>query len=647
MQKNKINFILWAFYRAGQRFRNFVFRKRLGRKKWSAKLIFFIMSFFEFFESRVYLNTGEVGKFDHYVPRLLLRRWRIAESGSDKGMIFRWTKSDNSITKMAISSVAGEIDWDISKSKDLPSDFIRKKLFAELLEDKTSGVIKLINTSSSLNLTFLEESTLAIFIGHQITRIPIFHNTLLRFMSIGFSKGLISYADFGNKEVLLKKVAHNEIGINYDQLLNEAPHTSIEGGKSQRLLLSLMIASDIGEKIYRSNLHVLEVPADSTDEFVTSDNPVIFLDFERKTILPFVPWWEIGKKDFWIFMPISPKKAIFYCKSKRRNGPVEKDNTDIIQLLNFGQYFCANNVFSRDAKIIERHLNLYKGELKMKLSNEQNKNEPCGSRNFDEKEIKIVDLTKNALRIAYTTYWSGLNLLKDVINLLIDDASNCPDGNRKKYSTAYLLLINRSIQHIESIRLLNERGLYGDSFVLIRSLMSDLSMMQYLHFHPELLDLFLTEKQEDYQINKDFKKAFSENTIENDLISRGVQPFGSAFQMLSKASHASSFGSQLYGSLGEKEGQYHLNYGPKFQPEKSLMIMDLVTSSHYDLINNVLWHRYHSDEDIDTDGWNKIKENLRDLKRRVETLTEAAKETIKVLWPKIAKRMPNQKHDKE
>lgn len=269
---------------------------------------------------------------------------------------------------------------------------------------------------------------------------------------------------------------------------------------------------------------------------------------------------------------------------------------------------------------------------------EQDKNEPCGSRNFEEKEVKIVNLTKNALGIAYATYWSGLGLLKDVINLLIDDATNCPDGIRKKYSMAYLLLINRSIQHIESTHLLNERGLYGDSFVLIRSLMSDLSMMQYLHFHQELLDLFLNERQGDYQTNRDFKKAFSENVIENDLVSRGVKPFGTAFQMLSKASHASSFGSQLYGSRGEKEGQYHMNYGPKFQPEKALMIMDLVASSHYDLINNVLWHRFHSGEDIDTDSWNKVKKDLRNLKRRVETLTEAAKETIKILWPELAKK---------
>ncbi|MDD2753008.1 MAG: DUF4238 domain-containing protein [Candidatus Portnoybacteria bacterium] len=362
--KNKINFFVWIFYRAGVRFRNFVFRKRLGRRKWSAKIIFSIMSFFGFFEEKVYLNTGETGIFDHYVPKLLLKRWRIAETGTDKGGIFCWSKSKNLIEKVAINGIAGETDWDISKAKGVPSDFVRKKLFSELLESKASDIIKLINASSSLDLTFLEESTFAIFIGHQITRVPLFHDYLLRFFSIGYSNGMIDYDDFGNKEVLVKKVARNEIGITYEQLLNDRALIRIENGKPQRLLLSLIVASDIGEKIYRGNLHILEISSGSNDEFVISDNPVVFLDFERKTILHFVPWWEIGEKDFWIFMPISPKKAIFYCKSKKKDGPVEKNNNNLVQLANFGQYFCCfDEVFSNSRATMEAHLKLYASEL--------------------------------------------------------------------------------------------------------------------------------------------------------------------------------------------------------------------------------------------------------------------------------------------
>ncbi|MFA5831378.1 MAG: hypothetical protein WC878_06110 [Candidatus Paceibacterota bacterium] len=261
------------------------------------------------------------------------------------------------------------------------------------------------------------------------------------------------------------------------------------------------------------------------------------------------------------------------------------------------------------------------------------KNESCGPRNFEEAEQEILALTKNAVGIAYPIYWDGLNLLKDVINLLAEETTKSMSESEKKYSKAYLMLINRAIQHTESARLLTERGLYGDSFVLTRSLMSDLSMMQYLHFHPNLLDLFLDEKQEDYQKNKEFKTAFNETAIEKDLVGRGVKSFASAFQTLSKASHASSFGSQLYGSMGKKRGQYHLNYGPKFQPEKTLMLMDMFVSSYCDLINNVLWHRYHSKTEIDTDDWRKIKTKLSKLTQNEKIFTEATGKTIKALYP--------------
>ncbi|MFH1402311.1 MAG: DUF5677 domain-containing protein [Patescibacteria group bacterium] len=260
-----------------------------------------------------------------------------------------------------------------------------------------------------------------------------------------------------------------------------------------------------------------------------------------------------------------------------------------------------------------------------------NENEPCGIRNFEEKEKKIVSLTKNALELAYPVYWHGLNLIKDVVNLLIGDVLDVTCAS-KNYSQAFLTLINRSIQHIESIRILVESGLYGDCFVLNRSLMSDISMIQYLHYHPELLELFLKEGQDDYQKNKDFKKAFNETAIENELVKNGLTPFGSAFQMLSKASHASSFGAQLYGSKGNKKGVYYMNYGPKFQPEKAILLIDLAIGSYYDFINIVLWHRYHAKEEINTDNWEKIKIDLRKLKKEVEIFSEATIKTVSIMF---------------
>jgi hypothetical protein len=271
----------------------------------------------------------------------------------------------------------------------------------------------------------------------------------------------------------------------------------------------------------------------------------------------------------------------------------------------------------------------------MNKDESQNNNENCGTRKFKEEEEGIVGLTQDMFSIAYRIYWFGVNLVKDVINLLIDDATNAV-GDKKKYALAQLLLLNRSIQHIESMRLLTESGFYGNSFLVLRSLMSDLAMLQYLHFHPELLDLFLNEKKDDYQENNDFKKAFSEGAVEKDLVERGIKPFSSTFQVLSKVSHSSSFGSQLYGSRGEKGGQYHFNYGPKYEPEKSLMLLDIIVSAYYDLADNILWHRYNAKEEINSGAWNKVKEDVGELRSKINIHTEATKDTLKIMWPELS-----------
>ena len=262
------------------------------------------------------------------------------------------------------------------------------------------------------------------------------------------------------------------------------------------------------------------------------------------------------------------------------------------------------------------------------------KNNFCGIRNFEKEEKKIVSMTKSSIKIAYPTYWLGLNIVKDVIGLLAEDTLKKHDNNTGKNSKVFLILINRSVQHTESIRILIERGFYGDSFSLTRNIMSDIAMMQYLHFHQELLDLYINEKQDDYQRDKDFKKAFNETIIEKELVGKGIPSFGSSFKLLSKVSHSSAFGSQLYGSNGKNNNQYHLNYGPKFQPEKALILFNIAISSYYDLVNIVLWHRHHAKEEIETKDWNKVKINLEKLGEEIEVHTKCMSDYIKIFFKK-------------
>jgi hypothetical protein len=112
----------------------------------------------------------------------------------------------------------------------------------------------------------------------------------------------------------------------------------------------------------------------------------------------------------------------------------------------------------------------------------------------------------------------------------------------------------------------------------------------------------------------------------------GVNTSYSEFQVLSKASYASSFGSQLYCFRGEEKGQYYLSYGPNFQPEKSLLLMRLVACSYYYLTVLILWHWCQADEYLETENWNKIKSDLGKLKKASEKYSEFSLEELNKLW---------------
>jgi hypothetical protein len=257
----------------------------------------------------------------------------------------------------------------------------------------------------------------------------------------------------------------------------------------------------------------------------------------------------------------------------------------------------------------------------------------AGSLDFEKDEEKIISLSRNAYSIGYPIYWEGLRILKHAIALLIDEATVLGDSLEAKQRLAILMLVNRSIQHLESMRLITERGLYGDAFVLTRSLMSDLSMMQYLRHNPQLVELFLNEKQDDYQENKIFSKAFNETTIEKFLVKLGLKPFTSSFRVLSKTSHASSFGSQLFGSKG-KDNNYHFTYGPKFQVDKGLLLTDLIVSGPYDLLSNILDYRTQTEP---TKEWLEVHSDAIKLQSRVEIFGTIAKEVVNKLLSKTDK----------
>ncbi|MEK7641422.1 MAG: DUF4238 domain-containing protein [Patescibacteria group bacterium] len=348
----------------GRKITLLAFKYRLGKSRWSAKTLFFLMGLFENFGE--YVNTNETDKEHHYVPQLILRRFRIADSGTDKGQAWEFSFENPKIEKTSINGVASAKDFYLFKDKDgKQSDFIEKKVFAENLEYFGNQVIKYLNTvSGEPKLTYLEESTLAVFVAFQLTRVPAFHSAIERYLIFCFeNKGLI-IDDLGTHESMNKKIVLNGLGATIDDLLKHKSNLKIAGAKNHIGSLSNQIATHIAEKIFRRNFHIIDVPATMDDRFVISDNPVVLLDFHRSEILQYPAWWDIDKDDLWIMMPISPTRAIFFCRSKRKGGIIENENTSLVQIVNFGQYLNATkSVFSNDKKYLNVHIQMFRKEL--------------------------------------------------------------------------------------------------------------------------------------------------------------------------------------------------------------------------------------------------------------------------------------------
>jgi len=350
----------------GRKFLNTVFKFRWGKKIWSAKILFFLITQFDGFEE--YSNTGKVNDLDHYVPKFLLKRFRVSENGPKKGKIIEYNFLTNKIKDDAdINTSCAEKGWDSFKEKSgAYSDYASKRLFAETLENFGSKVIKRINLGTEkIDLTFLEESIIATYIAFQITRVPAFYSAIERFILYLKKQKNIEISDLGNPRFLQLQIIKNVSNITIDELLQSKNLGYIEGARNHIKRLSNLIADEISEKIYRGKLYILDIPMTSSDKFVISDNPVIFLDFQRNEILRYPAWWRIeNNNNLWIFMPISPNRCIFYTKVKIKNEIIRKGDPALVQLINFGQYLNAKkSVFSNDRKIIENHLKIYTSEL--------------------------------------------------------------------------------------------------------------------------------------------------------------------------------------------------------------------------------------------------------------------------------------------
>lgn len=288
--------------RLANRLLNYLLKKRVNNK------IILSVSFRIYFllTRGLYIRTHKIASH-HYVPRFLLKNFRIGNTGK----IFEYKKGKRpvaiSINKKA--ALAPNLYSFRDKKTKQQSDFIEDVIFARTLERYAPRIIARI-LNDDINLTHLENSILASFVSFQYTRTPYFLFQLEK-MLVYFMRGKsVKLEETAKKDFFEKGFFKNYLNVDRDDITRFNRHNKERLGGVENLLLrmSQQIANHLSKSIFYTNLYLLSVS--EPDFFFITDHPVVMFSPRNKNFIGPM-FWEMGR-DSVIFLPLSPTKGIYY-----------------------------------------------------------------------------------------------------------------------------------------------------------------------------------------------------------------------------------------------------------------------------------------------------------------------------------------------
>ena len=155
----------------------------------------------------------------------------------------------------------------------------------------------------------------------------------------------------------------------------------------------------------------------------------------------------------------------------------------------------------------------------------------------------------------------------------IEAASSIAGRNiRPDLFDTYLILGSRWFSHHEAVEMLLTTGRYGDSMVLLRSLLEDTDLMTYFAYYPEdALEwrerLSRAPVWSDEVYRQGIRK-FRMPHLWKMLRAKGIEPLGERdYPILSATVHASPWGARFYGrTLPGDPDRLHLSLAPVYDP---------------------------------------------------------------------------------
>jgi len=244
---------------------------------------------------------------------------------------------------------------------------------------------------------------------------------------------------------------------------------------------------------------------------------------------------------------------------------------------------------------------------------------------FSRRRNESEYLTQKSLKPFYETYFRSVQLLLKIIPLLEKERNILKID--VEYNRAASTLINKSLQHFESVIVLTEQGLYGDATALMRNVTSDLLMLDYLNLHPELVSKFLEETKTTYQDDSSFKKIFNEVTMIRELQSHGSVLSMETFSIMSKASHSSHWGSQMY-AYDLPNGDIAYKNGPRYEFKKSVAHWAMIVAAPFDFARSVMRHRVHTKLDMISKEWRLVHKEIVAIEPTLDALQASAREVV-------------------
>jgi len=284
------------------------------RHRYNNKALLHIFYFFFSLLERGRYVSGHNDALHHYIPKFILRKFAIP--GTNGGQIFGYSKTGTSARMSVAREVACESNLYTFTEKDdkQRSSFIENQMFARMVEKYGSQILFRLWEYEDTDLTYLEGSILAILVGYQLVRTPLFMEQIRLVLSFLHQERGVPVEDMVRQTFYRRAFIENEYNItieDFERFIQAPGARFITGGNTKNIQLTIMsqLGNYLSEVIYRKRLFLTRALV-GTNFFMPDCGAVAFNSQVQQAMTPFL--WNIKDRMGIIILPISPQLCVQY-----------------------------------------------------------------------------------------------------------------------------------------------------------------------------------------------------------------------------------------------------------------------------------------------------------------------------------------------